>query len=106
MAFGPAPENAWSTLDRVQAKGSPFPGYKGGSTFANNGSHGGEMLPSSTSGGDSVSYREWDVNPYVKGVNRGGERIVTGSVNGQIVSAYYTSNHYLSFVQFFGEGGG
>lgn len=28
MAFGPAPENAWSTFDRVHAKGSSFPGYK------------------------------------------------------------------------------
>lgn len=102
MAVGPAPENAWSTFDRVQAKGSPFPGYKGGSTFANDGSQGSEILPSTTSSGDPISYREWDVNPNVKGVDRGAERIVTGSVNGQIVSGFYTSDHYISFVQFFG----
>jgi hypothetical protein len=29
VAFGPAPENAWSTFDRVSSKGSPLPGYKG-----------------------------------------------------------------------------
>jgi hypothetical protein len=40
VAFGPAPENAWSTFDRVQAKGSPLQGYKGGSGFANDGRQG------------------------------------------------------------------
>jgi guanyl-specific ribonuclease Sa len=39
-----------------------------------------------------------------KGVDRGGERIVTGSVDGRIVSGYYTSNHYTSFTQFYGGG--
>src|SRR5271165_6268764 len=45
VAFGPAPENAWSTFDRVQAEGSPFPGYKGGGTFANDGRAGSQILP-------------------------------------------------------------
>ncbi len=97
VAFGPAPENAWQTFERVEAKGSPLPGYKGGSTFANDGSNGSQILPR----GDGVTYREWDVNPNVKGVDRGGERIVTGS-NGNV---YYTNDHYQTFTQFWGPGG-
>lgn len=100
VAFGPVPENAWATLGRVQSKGSPLPGYKGGSTFGDTGQAGGQVLPRSTSGGSPITYREWDVNPYVKGVDRGGERIVTGSDG----SAYYTSDHYRSFTQFWSGG--
>lgn len=37
----------------------------------------------------------WDVNPYVKGFDRGAERLVTGSDG----KAYYTSDHYATFVQ-------
>ncbi|UJP39781.1 ribonuclease domain-containing protein [Cellulomonas palmilytica] len=100
VAFGPVPENAWATFGRVQSKGSPLPGYKGGSTFGNTGQAGGQVLPRSTSGGSPITYREWDVNPYVKGVDRGAERIVTGSDG----SAYYTSDHYRSFIQFWSGG--
>jgi guanyl-specific ribonuclease Sa len=102
IAFGPAPENAWSTFDRVSSKGSPLPGYKGGGGFANDGRNGSMVLPRTTSGGDVITYREWDINPYVKGVDRGSQRIVTGSVNGQIVSGYYTGDHYITFTQFAG----
>jgi RHS repeat-associated protein len=97
VAFGPAPKNAWETFERVESKGSPLPGYKGGSTFANDGSGGAQILPR----GSGVTYREWDVNPNVKGVDRGAERIVTGSDG----TAYYTNNHYTSFTQFTGPGG-
>lgn len=72
-------------------------GYKGGSTFANDGSSGSQILPR----GDGVIYREWDVNPNVKSVDLGGERIVTGS-NG---TAYYTNDHYQTFTHFWGPGG-
>ena len=43
--------------------------------------------------GRLITYREWDVDPYQKGVNRGAERIVIGS-DGR---AYYTNNHYGTF---------
>lgn len=46
----------------------------------------------------SVTYREWDVKPYVKGVARGPERIVTGSDG----SAYWTGDHYDTFLMFRG----
>lgn len=102
ISFGPAPENAWSTYDRVSSTDSPAPGYKGGSKFKNDGKNGGQVLPQ----GDGVTYREWDVNPKVQGVDRGGERIVTGSdVTGRVVTGYYTNDHYGSFTQFTGPGG-
>jgi len=41
-----------------------------------------------------LHYREWDVNPYVKGVDRGMERLVTGSDG----SAYFTSDHFDGFM--------
>jgi guanyl-specific ribonuclease Sa len=76
-------------LGRVDAKGSPLPGYKGGREFLNDGSQGASVLPR----GNGVTYREWDVNPKVRGVDRGGERLVTGSDG----SAWYTNDHYQSF---------
>jgi guanyl-specific ribonuclease Sa len=36
------------------------------------------------------------VDPYIKGLDRGGERLVTGSDG----SAYYTTDHYDTFVRF------
>ncbi len=94
IAFGPGTEKAWSVLDRVASKGAPLPGYKGGSVFKNLEGR----LPGADGAGNSISYREWDVNPYVKGVDRGPERLVTGSGG----SAYYTGDHYGSFLQFWG----
>lgn len=91
MARGP--EKAWTVLNRVDAKGAPLPGYEGGSVFKNKDG----VLPE-TSG---VTYREWDVNPYTKGVDRGTERIVTGSDG----SAYWTGDHYDTFVLFQGPTG-
>ncbi|MBR1819981.1 MAG: MafB family polymorphic toxin [Neisseriaceae bacterium] len=65
--------------------GSPPSGYKGGKTFQN----ADNKLPNNT------TYREYDINPYVKGQNRGSERIVVGN-NG---SVYYTNDHYGSFTK-------
>lgn len=47
-----------------------------------------------------IEERPWGsaLNPYVKGVDRGLERLVTGSDG----SAYYTGDHYGSFLQFWG----
>jgi len=97
VAFGPGTDKAWSVLDRVLAKGSPFPGFKGGSIFKNREGR----LPHLDEDGVPITYREWDVNPYTKGVNRGEERLVTGSDG----SAYYTGDHYDTFLQFWGPGG-
>lgn len=50
---------------------------------------------------EGVTYREWDVNPYTKGVNRGTEWIVSGSDG----SAYWTGDHYDTFLLFRGPTG-
>jgi guanyl-specific ribonuclease Sa len=92
IPIGPVPERAWKVLDRVSGKGAPFPGYKGGRVFENRGP--GMRLPKSGSNGP-IKYREWDVNSYTEGVNRSGERLVTGSDG----SAYYTTNHYGTFTR-------
>lgn len=54
------------------------------------------QLPEVTKDGQLITYKEWDVNPNIKGVNRGQERIVTGSDG----SRYYTNNHYKTFHKF------
>ncbi len=51
------------------------------------------MLPAADGAGNPIQYREFDVNPYVKGVNRGAERIVVGSDG----KAYFTDDHYSTF---------
>ncbi len=44
---------------------------------------------------EPITYQEWDVNRKVSGVNRGAERLITGSDG----SAYYTSDHYRTFTK-------
>ncbi|USK98059.1 ribonuclease domain-containing protein [Bacillus tropicus] len=61
----------------------------GGRTFKNDGRGNGQVLPRNT------NYREYDVNRKIEGVNRGKQRLVIGQ-NGK---AYYTKNHYKTFVQ-------
>ena len=66
------------------------PGTRGGIVFRNNEGR----LPSATSSGKAITYREWDVNPKEPGRSRDAERIVTGSDG----SAWYTDDHYQTFV--------
>ena len=40
-----------------------------------------------------IKYREWDTHPLRHGVNRGAERLITGSDG----SAYFTEDHYRTF---------
>ncbi|MYQ52807.1 MULTISPECIES: polymorphic toxin-type HINT domain-containing protein [unclassified Streptomyces] len=94
-ACGPAQEKAYSTLEHIDQYGTHPPGFKGGRTFKNLGRNGEEKLPEFDSAGSPITYEEWDVNPYVKGVNRGAERLITGSDG----SARYTTDHYTSYVQ-------
>ncbi|MFL5342761.1 MAG: ribonuclease domain-containing protein [Gemmataceae bacterium] len=67
--------------------------YEGGRTFHNAGRDGERELPATDAGGKVIRYQEWDVNPKEPGVNRGAERLVTGSDG----SAYYTADHYRTF---------
>jgi guanyl-specific ribonuclease Sa len=93
IPLGPASDDAWRVLNRVDSKGAPLPGYKGGKVWDNNGTQGAQILPRGADG--SVTYREWDLTQKVKGVDRDGRRLVTGSDG----SAFYTTDHYLSFIQ-------
>ena len=52
------------------------------------------MLDRTDSEGNAITYKEYDVNLFVKGVNRGAERLVVGS-DGR---TYYTDDHYTTFV--------
>jgi ribonuclease T1 len=65
-------------------------GYVGGRTFFNRE----KKLPLTDRSRQKIRYREWDVHPKKEGVNRGPERLVTGSDQ----SAYYTSDHYKNFI--------
>ena len=66
-------------------------GWRGGTPFSNDGRRGTTILP----GGPGTTFREYDVNPLQRGVNRGVERIVIDSRG----RAYYTPNHYYRYWQ-------
>ncbi len=89
------PSNATQTLRRIEGTGSAPAGYKGGGKFSNDGRGGGAVLPKAAPDGAPIAYKEYDVNPYSPGVNRGAERIVIGS-DGR---AYYTGDHYKTFTE-------
>jgi dienelactone hydrolase len=83
------PEKVLKTLEYVDKHGEARDGYEGGRTFGNFE----RRLPVSDDKGRRIKYREWDVNPLRPGVNRGAERLVTGSDG----AAYYTDDHYSTF---------
>ena len=79
------PRKAQQVLKAIQDRqGDPPPGYVGGRTFQNRE----RRLPQG-------QYREYDVNPRIRGKNRGAERIVIERHTGK---AYYTADHYRTFV--------
>jgi guanyl-specific ribonuclease Sa len=93
-ASPPIPAKATTVLNQVKASnGAPPAGYRGGGTFANDGRANGQVLPRSDAAGKPITYREYDVNRFQPGVNRGAERVVVGSDG----KAYYTSDHYRTF---------
>jgi dienelactone hydrolase len=83
------PEKAMRVLEHIDKNGEAMDGYEGGRTFGNFE----RRLPQTDDKGRRIKYREWDVNPLKPGVNRGPERLVTGSDG----SAHYTDDHYSSF---------
>ncbi len=91
------PENFRNTLDFIQDNGYAPQGYKGGGVFQNRIPSGKSEtpLPVVGSDGSQITYKEWDVNPHIKGVNRNQERIVTGSDG----STYITTDHYETFLK-------
>jgi guanyl-specific ribonuclease Sa len=78
-------QKAKDLLEAIQQhEGKALPGYIGGRVFQNRESR----LPSGR-------YREYDVNPKVRGRSRDAERIVIEQDTGR---AYYTGNHYRTFI--------
>lgn len=85
------PEKALKILKHVDERGEAMDDYEGGRTFGNFE----KRLAQNDDKGRRIRYREWDVNPLRQGVNRGPERLVTGS-NG---TAWFTSDHYQTFIK-------
>jgi ribonuclease T1 len=80
-----APQKVYDLLKQLEDRGGrPLPGYIGGRDFRNRE----RRLPQ----GD---YREYDVNPKIRGRGRDAERIVIEQRTGK---AYYTGDHYRTFV--------
>ena len=80
-----APQKAHDLLAQLQSRhGKPLPGYVGGREFQNRE----RRLPPGR-------YREYDVNPKIRGRSRDAERIVIEQDTGR---AYYTGNHYRIFM--------
>jgi len=94
LDLGGAEQKVLAVLEVIDRTGQAPPGYRGGEQFMNDGRGGGQVLPRRDARGEPITYREWDVNPYT-GANRGAERLVTGSDG----SAWYTSDHYNTFVR-------
>jgi dienelactone hydrolase len=83
------PAKVAKVLQHVDETATALDGYEGGRNFLNLE----KLLPEKDAQGRRLRYREWDVNPLKPGVNRGPERLVTGSDG----SAYFTGDHYRSF---------
>lgn len=84
------PQKVYKVLSYIRANHAAPEGYVGGRTFQNRE----KQLPQTDNNGNKIKYQEWDINPKIEGQNRGAERLVTSEKN-----AYYTDNHYQSFVQ-------
>jgi len=93
----PIPQYARDVADyAVNHNGNSPPGYVGNRTFRNDGRNNGAVLPRTDSVGNPITYKEYDVHLYRRGVNRGAERVVIGSDG----SKYYTNDHYRTFTKF------
>jgi ribonuclease T1 len=80
-----APQKARDLLMLLEERdGVPLPGYIGGRDYQNRE----RRLPRGR-------YREYDVNPKVRGRSRDAERIVVEQRTGK---AYYSGDHYRTFV--------
>jgi guanyl-specific ribonuclease Sa len=85
------PQKVLEVLKFVREKGKAMDGYVGGRIFSNREG----QLPGYDENGNAMQYQEWDVNPKIEGRNRGTQRLIT-SRDGR---AWYTSDHYRSFIE-------
>jgi hypothetical protein len=89
------PAKVATVLQYIDEHNVAPPGYEGGRIFLNLGRDREQVLPRKDAHLKAITYHEWDVNPKVPGKNRGPERLVTGSDG----SAYYTADHYRTFIK-------
>ncbi len=85
VGHGEVPAKAIEVYRYVLANGRAPEGYVGGRRWENRE----RRLPL------DGSYREYDVNPKVHGVNRGAERIIVETGSGK---GWYTGDHYRTFI--------
>ncbi|MFM9945207.1 MAG: ribonuclease domain-containing protein [Bacteroidia bacterium] len=85
------PAKVYDILKYVETFHEPKDGYVGGRKFHNYEG----LLPINRPNGNPIHYREWDVNPKKGFMKRGKERLITGDNK----SAWYTDNHYKSFIK-------
>lgn len=78
------------TYNYIKQHSDAPPGYYGGKLFQNRE----KRLPIKQKNGLIINYREWDVHPRRDGIDRGAERIVTGSDG----TGWYTQDHYNTFI--------
>lgn len=85
------PAYVLNVLEYIRQNGQAPDGYVGGREFQNRE----KRLPLKAPDKQKIRYSEWDVHPKVQGKNRGPERLITGSDH----SAYYTKDHYKTFLK-------
>ncbi|AYD46501.1 ribonuclease [Arachidicoccus soli] len=85
------PQKVYDVLNYIKQNHRAMEGYVGGRVFTNVE----QCVPTTDANGNTIHYQEWDVNPHVHGINRGTERILTGS-DGR---SWYTNDHYKTFTQ-------
>lgn len=89
------PNEARRVLAEVRKrKGANLRGYRGQAVYRNDPKPYTQRLPTHDHSG-TITYKEYDLFPKAKGIDRGPHRLVVGS-NGR---AYYTPNHYATFVE-------
>jgi hypothetical protein len=89
------PRYVLQVFEHIEKNNRAPDSYEGGREFLNLGKGGDQSLPNFDANSKPIKYQEWDVHPHVPGKNRGAERLVTGS-DGR---AYYTSDHYRTFIR-------
>ncbi len=85
------PSHARTIAQTVMRTGKTLQGY-----VSKNFENREKKLPQLDPNRKPITYKEYDVHPHVRGVDRGAERVVIGSDGRR----YYTSDHYKTFTEF------
>ena len=85
------PQKVYDVLNYITLHKQAMPNYVGGRIFQNRE----KKLPIYSSNQIRINYQEWDVNPKKEGINRGSERLISSDIE----TAYYTNNHYRTFIK-------